>query len=127
MSYMALVEREPPLAALRQYAQEAARGEGRLVLLAGEAGVGKSVLLEHLQRQLADARWSWGTCDGLSTPRPLAPLFDLAEQLGGRLRELCRARPERDELFRALLEHPAGADQRRRRPSGGRRRGPPLG
>jgi len=105
---MALVERELPLTALRQSVQDAARGEGRLVLLAGEAGVGKSVLLEHLQDELPDARWAWGTCDGLSTPRPLAPLFDLAEQLGGRLQALCRARPERDELFRALLEQLTG-------------------
>src|SRR6266516_545537 len=111
MSYMALVERGQPLAALRQYVQEAALGEGRLVLLAGEAGVGKSVLVEHVQREVADASWSWGICDGLSTPRPLAPLFDLAEQLGGRLRELCRVQAERDELFRALLEQVTGSDR----------------
>ncbi len=108
---MALVERGQPLAALRQYVQEAALGEGRLVLLAGEAGVGKSVLVEHVQREVADASWSWGICDGLSTPRPLAPLFDLAEQLGGRLRELCRVQAERDELFRALLEQVTGSDR----------------
>src|SRR6266516_2411920 len=74
MSYMALVERGQPLAALRQYVQEAALGEGRLVLLAGEAGVGKSVLVEHVQREVADASWSWGICDGLSTPGQLATL-----------------------------------------------------
>jgi predicted ATPase len=70
---MVLLERDPVLASLRQYAHEAAQGEGRLVLIAGEAGVGKSVLVERFQRDLPDARWSWGACDGLSTPRPLAP------------------------------------------------------
>src|SRR5262249_25000168 len=54
------------------------------------------------------ARWSWGACDGLFTPRPLGPLFDLAGQLGGELLGLCRARAPRDELFDALLHQVSG-------------------
>ena len=98
-----LLERESPLASLAAYAQEARRGHGRLVLVAGEAGVGKSALVEQFQCDLPDARWSWGACDGLFTPRPLGPLFDLAERLGGELLDLCRSRAAREELFRALL------------------------
>ena len=75
---MQLLEREPSLTQLAGYAEEARRGEGRLVLVTGEAGVGKSALMEAFERDLADARWSWGACDGLFTPRPLGPLFDLA-------------------------------------------------
>src|ERR1700722_11054922 len=108
---MVLVERGPVLASLAQYADEASRGEGRLVLIAGEAGAGKSVLVERFQRDLPDARWSWGACDGLSTPRPLAPLFDLARDLGGSLEDLCQGRPERDELFAALLRQVTGDDR----------------
>jgi DNA-binding CsgD family transcriptional regulator/tetratricopeptide (TPR) repeat protein len=100
---MQLLERESSLASLAGYAQEARRGEGRLVLVAGEAGVGKSVLVEQLERDLPDARWSWGACDGLFTPRPLGPLLDLAGQLDGELLELCQARAARAELFAALL------------------------
>ncbi len=100
---MMLLERGPVLALLRQYAHEARQGEGRLVLIAGEAGAGKSVLVEQFQRDLPDAIWSWGACDGLSTPRPLAPLFELARDLGGALEDLCHGQPERDELFAALL------------------------
>ena len=100
---MKLLEREPSLASLAGYAREARHGEGRLVLVAGEAGVGKSALVEQLQNDLADARWSWGACDGLFTPRPLGPLFDLATQLGGELEQLCRAGAAREDLFRALL------------------------
>ena len=100
---MHLLERELPLAALATCAREARHGEGRLVLVAGEAGVGKSALIEQLHNDLADARWSWGACDGLFTPRPLGPLFDLATQLGGELAELCRAAAAREDLFRALL------------------------
>jgi DNA-binding CsgD family transcriptional regulator len=108
---MMLLEREPVLASLRQYAHEASQGEGRLVLIAGEAGAGKSVLVEQFQRNLPDAIWSWGACDGLSTPRPLAPLFDLARDLGGTLEDLCRGQPERDELFATLLTQVTGDDR----------------
>jgi len=98
-----LLERESHLTSLAEYAREARRGEGRLVLVAGEAGVGKSALVERLACEVPDARWSWGACDGLFTPRPLGPLFDLASQLGGELLALCRAHAAREELFGALL------------------------
>ncbi|HEY1918605.1 MAG TPA: AAA family ATPase [Streptosporangiaceae bacterium] len=100
---MQLLERQEQLGSLAEYAADAGRGEGRLVLVAGEAGVGKSALVEQLEREVGEARWSWGACDGLFTPRPLGPLFDLAGQLGGELLELCRAQAGREELFDALL------------------------
>ena len=105
---MELLEREPSLALLAGYAAEARRGDGRLVVLGGEAGVGKTTLLERFQRDLRDARWSWGACDGLFTPRPLGPLYDLADQLGGELLDLCARGASRDELFRALLRQVSG-------------------
>jgi predicted ATPase len=100
---MQLLEREASSALLAACAHDARHGEGQLVLVAGEAGVGKSALVEQLQNDLSDARWSWGACDGLFIPRPLAPLFDLAGHLGGELDDLCRAGAAREDLFRALL------------------------
>ena len=97
------LEREVPLASLTEYAGQARGGEGRLVLIGGEAGAGKSALVERFERDLPEARWSWGRCDGLFIPRPLGPLFDLADQLGGGLLERCAAGAGREELFRALL------------------------
>jgi DNA-binding CsgD family transcriptional regulator len=98
-----LLERDSQLAALNGYAAEAGQGDGRLVLLAGEAGVGKSALVEELEYAVPAARWLWGACDGLFTPRPLGPLFDMAAQLGGELLELGRAGAGRESLFTALL------------------------
>ncbi len=72
---MQLLERGASLASLAGYAEEARLGEGRLVLVAGEAGIGKSALVEQLRNDVPDARWSWGACDGLFTPRPPGPLF----------------------------------------------------
>lgn len=105
---MRLLEREPQLLALRQYAAEARAGQGRLVLVAGEAGVGKSSLLDQLEQELDDARSCWGACDGLFTPRPLGPLFDVAARLGGGLQDLCRSGAPREELFGALLDQLRG-------------------
>src|ERR1700722_10666315 len=100
---MLLLERESSLTSLAGYAEEARRGEGRLVLVAGEAGVGKSALAERLEGDFPGARRCWGGGDGLFTPRPLGPLFDFAGPLGGELLELRRAGAARQELFAALL------------------------
>jgi DNA-binding CsgD family transcriptional regulator len=83
-----LLERNSAWASLAEYVADARSGHGRLVLINGEAGVGKSVLVEQLWQSLPDARRSWGACDGLFTPRPLGPLLDIAEDLGGELLDL---------------------------------------
>jgi predicted ATPase len=100
---MRLIERESQLAALHEYAGEASQGQGRLVLISGEAGVGKSVLLEEFAKDFKRARWLWAGCDGLFTPAALGPLLDIASQLDGELLQLCRAEAKRDQLYGALL------------------------
>jgi DNA-binding CsgD family transcriptional regulator len=60
--------------------------DGRLVFVAGEAGGGKTALLRRFcDEQRRTARILWGACDALFTPRPLGPLFDVAECTGGEL------------------------------------------
>ena len=49
-----LLERGTALDALGELAGQARGGEGRLVLLEGEAGVGKSSLLEQFTHDLPD-------------------------------------------------------------------------
>ena len=100
---MRLIERESQLAALHQYAREASQGQGRLVLISGEAGVGKSVLLEEFAQDVNDARWLWAGCDGLFTPAALGPLLDIAHQIDGELLRLYRTEAQRDQLYGALL------------------------
>jgi DNA-binding CsgD family transcriptional regulator/tetratricopeptide (TPR) repeat protein len=95
---MRLIERESQLAALHQYADEASHAQGRLVLVSGEAGIGKSALLEDFAQQSADARWLWAGCDGLFTPAALGPLLDIAAQLEGELLRLCHADAKRHQL-----------------------------
>jgi len=98
------LERDSQVDALLGYAAEADAGAGRLVLVHGEAGGGKSTLLEHAEDRLPDASWHWGACDGLFTPLPLAPLRDIAESIGDPLLAGFRADASRETLFAALLE-----------------------
>jgi len=98
-----LLERKTALDALAEITAQARSGEGRLVLVEGEAGVGKSALLEQFTHDLPESRLLSGACDGMFTPRPLGPLFDIAQQVHGRLHSLCRSDASREQLFDALL------------------------
>jgi DNA-binding CsgD family transcriptional regulator/tetratricopeptide (TPR) repeat protein len=100
---MELLERTSFLRTLAEYAGAARLGDGRLVLVSGESGIGKTALVETFQQQTKGARWLWGACDGLLTPRPLGPLFDVGAQVGGELDALCRQGAHRDRLFAAFL------------------------
>ena len=107
---MELLEREHFLRALGEYVMDASAGHGRFVLVAGEAGVGKTALLEALRDQHPGLRWWWSACDGSFTPRPLGPLYEIASTIGGRLLDLCREEADRRELFAAFLEETDGSD-----------------
>jgi DNA-binding CsgD family transcriptional regulator len=78
---------------------------GRVVLVAGEAGIGKSALVKQFaERHTADARFLVGGCDPLLTPRALGPLHDLGRQVGGPLAALLADGSPRERLFTALLD-----------------------
>jgi DNA-binding CsgD family transcriptional regulator len=85
-----LLERDGELAALDECLETVRRGsQGRVVLVSGEAGVGKTALLRRFSEECdRSARILWGGCDPLFTPRPLGPLLDVAESAGGELEEV---------------------------------------
>ena len=70
-----LIERERELSMLGECLDSVrSSSRGRLVFVAGEAGVGKTALLRRFCDASADgARVLWGACDALFTPRPLGP------------------------------------------------------
>ena len=85
---MELIERDSHLAVLAEHLGFAVAGHGRLVLVGGEAGVGKTSLVRAFAEEQAEkARIVWAACDGLFTPEPLAPLDELVpglDRTGGR-------------------------------------------
>ncbi len=100
-----LLEREAQLSDLSRLLEEVRRGEGRVALVYGEAGIGKTSLVAEFTRVHArDLRLFWGACDPLSTPRPLAPLLDIAWTQGGTLSARIAAGAKREEIFQAFFE-----------------------
>lgn len=79
-----LLERDCVLAEMEALAQTAAGGTGQMLLLRGEAGVGKTALLHRFVDAVsADTEVLFGCCDPLSAPRPLGPLIDMFSRLPG--------------------------------------------
>ena len=98
---MQLLEREQFLDKLDAIRNEVASGKGHLVLVSGEAGIGKTSLVELFARDCQ--RVLWGACDALFTPRPLGPLYDIALQTEGKLLELLEEQAPRASIFSAFL------------------------
>lgn len=78
---MELLERDKELSALRAALESARNGEGRVVLISGEAGIGKTALARRFIDLARRVPAYWGACDALFTPRPLGPFADIAQQL----------------------------------------------
>src|SRR5215213_436621 len=101
---MDLLERDQHLDHLAELLRLAAAGQGRLVLVGGEAGVGKTALTDEFCRRLAGTAVVLRTsCDSLSTPGPLGPVHDLAPPLGLRIDQSSQDGDARDRLFREVL------------------------
>ena len=101
---MDLLERASVLGELGGLLAATATG-GRVVLVAGEAGIGKSALVRQFtEERSADAWFLLGACDPLLTPRALGPLHDIARQTGGRLAALLAAGGPREAVFAAFLD-----------------------
>ena len=90
-----------PSSQLDSLLAEAAWRRGRLVVVRGEAGIGKTTLVNAFTAGRS-GRVLWGMCDPVVPPRALAPIFDIAEQVGGELRSAL-ADPDRHRIITAFL------------------------
>ena len=85
---MALLERAGPRAELSDAVEELVRGRGQVVLVHGEAGIGKSTLVAALLSTLPPGlRTLSGRCDDLLVPRPLGAIHELWDGVPGRYLE----------------------------------------
>ena len=101
----ALLERSGQFSALEASLAAAFSGSnGRMVLVSGEAGVGKTLLLRRFcEASRGSARTLWGACDALFTPRPLGPFLEIAEVTGGELQGALEGGSRPYELVAALM------------------------
>jgi DNA-binding NarL/FixJ family response regulator/tetratricopeptide (TPR) repeat protein len=76
---MDLLEREAQLNQMKDTIKGVFAGEGAIVLVGGEAGIGKTSLVTTLTESFRpQARVLWGASDPLFTPRSLGPIYDIA-------------------------------------------------
>ena len=119
-----LVDREAELQILLDRFRLASTGSGQVVLIAGDAGIGKSRLVRSLSAQVASEAPTWLTAQGSTLTRntPLSPVLQVLERAvfpteeasaGERLRrleevldELGLPRTEHAPLLGALLALP---------------------
>ena len=101
---MRLLERDHLLADLRDRLAETRRGGGRLVIVSGEAGIGKTALVDAFVARLPRGTRSLrGACDPVVPARPFAPVTDMAGQLKDGLKAAL-ASEDRDRVINRFLD-----------------------
>ena len=102
---MRLIERDGYLASMHHAFNNTADGEGHCIFITGDAGIGKTSLVKAFLKQSdKKARVFTGACDSLYTPRPLSPLYDIANELGEDWVDSMHSVPSRAVLFTRFLE-----------------------
>jgi len=101
---MELLERRLYVAELGEWLAAASERGGCIALVGGEAGIGKTALLQEFSKQQRKTRVLWGACDSLFTPRPLAPVHAIARQTQGALLAAVDSGASRDVIFTAVLD-----------------------
>jgi DNA-binding CsgD family transcriptional regulator len=102
---MLLLERDRQLAQLTRWQEASETRGGCVVLVTGEAGIGKTaVIREFMRRRGTGVRVLWGACDPLSTPQPLGALADISRQVGGALLAAMAQGTNRDRIFATTVD-----------------------
>jgi ATP/maltotriose-dependent transcriptional regulator MalT len=101
---MELLERQTELEELARLLREAGTGAGKVALVSGEAGAGKSALVEKFAQSSGAPRVFWGHCDALQTSRVLGPVNEVVAGMSLLPDALRESGPSRELLFSRLFE-----------------------
>ena len=99
---MKLFDRDDFLKQLNVALKDAGNGNGSLIVISGEAGIGKTSLVETFIED-KDLKIYWGACDALQIPRPLGPLYDIAMQSTSNILHLLEKSTDKQLLFATTL------------------------
>ena len=106
---MDMIERDAQLALLKEYAAQCDAGTGRVVLLSGEAGIGKTTLVRAFGSALRGRPVWYGACDALETPNPLGPFHDIASSSSPELASVLQKPRQGSALFNEVFAVVHGA------------------
>ena len=102
---MELIERNDFLLSLKKEFKKISSGEGHSFFIIGEPGIGKTSLVKTFLKEIEDNSIQYtGACDSLFTPRPLAPLYDLALQINKDWVAEIESISSRAELFSRFVQ-----------------------
>lgn len=105
-----LIERDRELELLAGLLDDVRRtSRGSVAVVRGEAGGGKTTLVREFCAH-TEVPVLWGGCDPLFTPRPLGPLLDVAETVGGELEEVVTAQPTPHAVAQTLTRELRGRE-----------------
>lgn len=100
---MRLASRDSLLQQLDDVVATGSTGRGRVLVLSGEAGIGKTTLARALAERRTGERVLWGACEPMAAARPMLPLHDFGRSLGGELAEILQGDDPR-RAFPLLLD-----------------------
>lgn len=84
MAFPELLERQSAFQQLTAALTGARAGNGRVMVVTGEAGIGKTSLVDQfVERHAEGTRLLWGACEPFLEPRPFGPLYDVALHIDG--------------------------------------------
>lgn len=102
---MPLLERDSHIETLETMLKRVSAKTGSVALISGECGIGKTSLIRQFAAAHGKAAcFLWGGCEALFTPHPLAPLQDIARQIGGDFASAVARASTRQEIFNITLD-----------------------
>ena len=112
MSSNTLIEREDALKQFAKATEQLDRGMGGFVLVSGEAGVGKtSLLIEAKELLKHQYQFLWSGCDPIATPRPLGPIYEIAEHVSSQVVNLLEKNAPKIDVFNAFYKEVENAEK----------------